>query len=184
MGRNCASCGDYLTNSNFSRNQIMKGSDSRCKDCVSESTTGSSYHAPYAAVVTYECHTCYRTFNSSNELEMHMQTHRAKTVSCPICGDTKFGSSANAVQHVESGYCRGCKGQDNARQQIYEFARRTGKLNQYMTETPMLTNGGAPYGAVPDKPYCCRECNKSFRQMSQLLQHQDNKHRNHNMLTY
>jgi DNA-directed RNA polymerase subunit RPC12/RpoP len=164
----------------------MKGpGNARCKDCVS----GISHadHARSYQTISYQCHKCYSTFASSNELEMHMQTHREKNVSCPVCGDTRFGSSANAVQHVESGFCRGCKGKDNARQQIYEFAARSGKLNRFITQTPMLTNGnnGATYGAVPEKPYGCPDCSKSFKQMSQLLQHQDNKHRNYsNMLTY
>ncbi len=156
---------------------MMKGpGNSRCKDCVSG----------YGGGVSYQCRECYRTFNSSNELEMHMQTHRPKNVACPVCGDMRFKSGANAVQHVESGYCRGCRGQGNARQQIYEFAAKTGKMNHYMTETPMLTYGnhGVTYGDVPDFPYHCPQCNKSFRQLSQLMQHQDNKHGNHNMLGY
>jgi DNA-directed RNA polymerase subunit RPC12/RpoP len=181
MGRYCAECDEYFTNSNYSRNQLLKGDGySRCKGCVA----GHSYS--YEQPVTYECHKCYRQFNSSNELNMHMQTHRAKTVSCPVCGDSRFKSGANAIQHVESGYCRGCRGADNARQQIYEFASRQNQMNRYMTSTPMLEYGdyGNSYGDVPDKPYCCPDCNKSFRQLSQLLQHQDNKHRNYNMLTY
>ena len=36
---------------------------------------------------------------------------------------------------------------------------------------------GYDHGGVPDKPYHCQECSKSFRQMSQLLQHQDQKHK-------
>ena len=56
-----------------------------------------------------------------NMLKMHMQVHEPRTVSCPVCGDQRFRSTTNAVQHVESGSCRGCKGKDNARQQIYKF---------------------------------------------------------------
>lgn len=175
MGRYCADCQEFLSYDDYSGNQLRKGDGvSRCKGCV---------HGVHG----YQCQECNRNFNSQNELNMHMQTHRARTVACPICRDTRFKSNANAVQHVESGFCRGCKGQDNARQQIYEFASRQGALRPYITSTPMLTNGdnGNSYGNVPDKPYCCPDCNKSFRQMSQLLQHQDNKHRNYNMrLTY
>lgn len=174
MGRECAACDDFLSSDSFSRTQWAKGYGySRCRDCVN-------------GVIVYQCHQCARSFNSSNQLNMHMQVHRQKNVSCPVCGDTRFGSSANAVQHVESGYCTGCTGQDNARQQIYEFSSGKGAMRNYMTETARLTYGdhGASYDAVPDYPYCCRPCNKQFRNMSQLLQHQDNKHSRNNMLTY
>ena len=189
MGRECAACYDFLSNSSFSRNQMMKGNGySRCKDCVygNGRETNVTNNMCFSAVTVFQCHQCARSFNSSNELNMHMQVHRQKNVSCPVCGDTRFGSSANAVQHVESGYCTGCTGQDNARQQIYEFSSGKGAMRNYMTETARLTYGdhGASYDAVPDYPYCCRPCNKQFRNMSQLLQHQDNKHSRNNMLTY
>lgn len=56
---------------------------------------------------------------------MHLQVHRPRNDACPICGDRRFRSGANAVQHVESGYCSGCYSTDgdNDRQQIYNFAR-------------------------------------------------------------
>mmetsp|Transcript_10131 Transcript_10131/g.14858 ORF Transcript_10131/g.14858 Transcript_10131/m.14858 type:complete len:176 (-) Transcript_10131:227-754(-) len=175
MGRECASCGDWLSNSNFSRNQKLKGPGySRCKDCV-------------LGIVSYQCHECHRTFDSSNELNMHMQIHRQRNVSCPVCKQTRFRSGANAMQHVESGYCKGCNGKDNARQQIFEFVSRNRDFsNRFMTQTPMLTNGNnrSSNGEVPDKPYHCPDCNKSFQQVSQLMQHQDNKHRNQHMLTF
>ena len=107
-----------------------------------------------------------------------MQVHRPRAVSCPICGEQRFKSGANAVQHVESGYCSGCQGKDRARKAIYDFAQSQKALRRYMTDAPRLTNGsGYDHGGVPDKPYHCQECSKSFRQMSQLLQHQDQKHK-------
>ncbi|KAL9184069.1 hypothetical protein ACHAXT_002155 [Thalassiosira profunda] len=176
MGRYCAECGDWCTNSDFSRNQRMKGEGySRCKDCV------SGYSQPPQP--SYECGECYRTFNNQNELNMHIQVHRPRNVACPVCGDKRFRSGANAVQHVESGYCRGCAGADNARQQIYQYAQSKRAMQPYMTGTPLLTNGGY-HDRVPDLPYQCRECAKSFRQLSQLMQHQDQKHNNLRMLQY
>mmetsp|Transcript_4834 Transcript_4834/g.7994 ORF Transcript_4834/g.7994 Transcript_4834/m.7994 type:complete len:91 (-) Transcript_4834:370-642(-) len=70
-----------------------------------------------------ECGTCGRTFASQNQLNMHMQVHRLRNVACPVCGDTRFRSGAkNAVQRIESGFCNGCRGTDNARTQIHRFA--------------------------------------------------------------
>jgi DNA-directed RNA polymerase subunit RPC12/RpoP len=180
MGRECASCDQWLSNSNFSRNQWLKGDGySRCKSCVGSQSYGQ------VTTVTYQCQECYRDFNSDNELQMHMQVHRPRNVACPVCGDRRFRSSANAVQHVESGYCTGCQGRDNARQQIYRFASNSGRMNQYLTETPLLTYGGNNYNNdVPDFPYKCPQCNVSFRQLSQLMQHQDNKHNNNRLMYY
>ena len=171
MGRECADCGCWKTNSNFSRNQWLKGDGySRCKSCVNPPT--------------YQCHECYRVFSDQNELNMHMQVHRPKNVACPICGEVRFKSAANAVQHVESGYCTGCRGsRDNARQQIHDFVYSKGAMRPYMTETPLLEyGGGSRSSAVPDFPYRCPQCDRSFRNLSQLMQHNDNKHNNRSNL--
>mmetsp|Transcript_38237 Transcript_38237/g.68935 ORF Transcript_38237/g.68935 Transcript_38237/m.68935 type:complete len:186 (-) Transcript_38237:83-640(-) len=183
MGRHCADCGDWCTNSNFSSNQWRKGEGcSRCKDCVS----GSQYSSgaaieEYQPPPSYRCVVCNRDFNSQNELNMHQQVHRPRNISCPICGDTRFRSPANAVQHVESGYCTGCKGSDNARQQIYQYTQAKRGMKKYLNLTPLLTNGGNNQG-VPDYPYHCPQCTKSFRNLSQLMQHEDQKHNNMRML--
>lgn len=179
MGRSCSECGNWCTNSSFSRNQWMKGDGySRCKDCVSGySQQGYSGFAVAATPITYQCGQCYKNFNSQNQLNMHMQVHRPRNVACPICGEQRFRTGANAVQHVEGGHCSGCRGQDNARRQIYEFARRQPSMQGFLNGTPLLTNGGYNDG-VPDFPYQCPQCAKSFRNASQLMQHQDQKHNN------
>mmetsp|Transcript_24658 Transcript_24658/g.53411 ORF Transcript_24658/g.53411 Transcript_24658/m.53411 type:complete len:196 (-) Transcript_24658:146-733(-) len=194
VGRSCSDCGDYLASSCFSSNQWRKGPGvSRCKGCVSGGSGGYGGYGGYGGGgggyegvhLSYQCHECFRNFNSQNELNMHMQVHRPRNVSCPICGETRFRSGANAVQHVESGYCSGCRGASNARDQIYRFASSQMSMNHYLTDPPMLTNGtGYGGGQTPAYPYCCPECSKSFRQLSQLLQHQDSKHNNTRMLTY
>jgi DNA-directed RNA polymerase subunit RPC12/RpoP len=154
----------------------MKGDGaSRCRDCVDG----------YVVESSYKCHVCGSNFNSQNEVNMHMQTHRPRTVACPVCGDARFRSGANAVQHVESGYCTGCLGKDNARQQIYNFASKQRGMTSYITARPQLTYGDwNPSNEVPEFPYHCPECVKSFRQLSQLLQHQDQKHGRTRMIAY
>ena len=76
-------------------------------------------------------------------LKMHIQVHEPRTVSCPVCGDQRFRSTTNAVQHVESGSCRGCKGKENARQQIFKFISNKQVRNvQLKCEyTPTITPG-------------------------------------------
>jgi hypothetical protein len=85
---------------------------------------------------------------------------------------------------VESGHCSRCPGRDNARQQIYNFASSKPTMNRYMSSAPQLTYGGGAYGSVPDYPYACPDCAKSFQQLSQLLQHQDAKHNITRLLGY
>ena len=201
MGRYCSDCGDYLDASEFSNNQWRRGDGySRCRDCVGRPCAdcgrlkksedyslnqwrkGEGYSRCDECVNTgCECQICGRYFNNRNNLNMHMQVHRPRNVACPVCGDCRFATGANAVQHVESGYCTGCRGQDNARQQIYDFASGQRKMNQYMT--PMLEYDGYGSNQVPDFPYQCQPCGKMFRHLSQLLQHQDQKHNNRMALT-
>jgi hypothetical protein len=113
-----------------------------------------------------------------------MQVHRPRDVSCPVCGKNSFRSSTNAVQHVESGYCSGCRGAGNARQQIFDFATKKSEMKRYLSDVPRLTYDGHYDNTVPDFPYHCPDCHKYFRQLSQLLQHQDNKHANSRLLQY
>lgn len=172
MGRECSQCHEWCSRHSFSQNQWRKGDGySRCSDCVN---------------TCYECPICYKTFSNSNQLKMHSQVHRPKNVACPVCGDVRFSSGANAVAHVESGFCRGCRGQSNARQQIYEYASQQSAMRPYISNVPRLTYGGDyDDDEVPDFPYQCRECSKSFRNLSQLMQHRDSKHTySNNMLMY
>lgn len=115
---------------------------------------------------------------------MHMQVHRPRNVACPVCHQQRFKSGANAVQHLESGYCSGCRGKDKARRQIYDFVKGQKAARHYVNGAPMLTNGDS-YSSVPDYPYQCPQCSKAFRQLSQLLQHEDQKHqRNVRLIGY
>ncbi|KAI2499137.1 zinc finger protein [Fragilaria crotonensis] len=178
MGRYCSQCGQF--ENDYSNNQWAKGEgQSRCRPCVDE---GQAQRYSRVATPYFGCATCGREFGSQNEVNMHMQVHRPKEVACPICGDRRFGSGANAVQHVESGSCTGCRGQANARDQIYKYASAKGQMQQFIS-TPMLEYQGYTNTGTPEFPYHCQPCNKKFRQMSQLLQHQDQKHNNLMALT-
>ncbi|GAX28977.1 hypothetical protein FisN_1Hh025 [Fistulifera solaris] len=160
--RRCAECGYNKTSDEYSDNQWWKGEGvSRCRECVN---------------TPYSCHECGRTFQNRNNLEMHMQVHRPRNVACPICGDRRFKSGANAVQHVENGGCSQCGGGEYAREQIWKFASKKRAMHRYMTEVPMLTYNGECYDEIPDYPYQCPDCYVQYRNLSQLLQHQDQKH--------
>mmetsp|Transcript_5799 Transcript_5799/g.10134 ORF Transcript_5799/g.10134 Transcript_5799/m.10134 type:complete len:174 (+) Transcript_5799:140-661(+) len=161
MLRICAECTNLLDSCEFSSNQWKKGAgSSRCWDCVSR---------------TVQCSICSRSFTSQNNLRQHMKTHVARSIPCPVCGDKKkFRNAANAVAHVESGYCSGCKGQQNARQQIYNYAR----INAPQLTTNLIEGAQGGYGRVPQKPYRCQFCARNFAHLSALLNHERDAHRN------
>lgn len=161
MERKCSQCRRWKCGDDYSNNQWRKGDGcSRCRRCVDG----------------YFCRVCRRQFDHPNELEMHMQTHRPRSIACPLCGEERFRSGANAVQHVESGYCSGCRGSANARRQIYRFASSQNGMQPYVNNAPRLTYGDYDDDDVPEHPYSCPDCLRDFKHLSQLLQHQDNKH--------
>ena len=167
MSRVCPSCQYELDRSDFSNNQWRKGNgNSVCRDCIE----GNS--AP-----DYQCDICDRVFNCANDLRMHSQVHRPRNVTCPLCGDERFRSGANVASHVESGYCRGCFGKENARRTIYKFVSTRPEAQQFLVDAPRIENGRNNYQSDPPQyPYRCSECNMNYRNISQLMQHQDNKH--------
>lgn len=160
MGRYCAACGDWEGRAQYSLNQWQKGDGlSRCKHCVSFGRNKSC-----------SCPTCGRTFygnSCDNQLKMHQQTHAPRMVACPICGEVRFRSATNAVQHVESGSCSGCLGKDNARRQIYDFTSRSAPSML----APMLEWHSADRSGVPERPYMCTHCHRTFRAMGDMMQH-------------
>lgn len=119
------------------------------------------------------CDICGRDFRSANGLFQHSKTHVPKNVSCPICGDKKFRNAANAVAHVESGYCSGCRGKDFARTKIHQFMTQ----NAPIFLAPMIENGPGSAG-VPDRPYRCTCCSKTFTSLSAQMNHEGDVHGN------
>eukprot|EP00040_Diaphanoeca_grandis_P025545 m.141638 g.141638 ORF g.141638 m.141638 type:complete len:212 (+) comp30201_c1_seq1:271-906(+) len=95
---------------------------------------------------------------------------RGHTLSCPVCHDTRFRTMSSAVMHVESGSCSGCLGRDNARQAIYGLAQT--RASHAVSGTAMLEyHGGYASSSVPDNPYECAVCNRTFAQFSSWMQH-------------
>ncbi|KAL7576683.1 hypothetical protein ACA910_005610 [Epithemia clementina (nom. ined.)] len=89
----------------------------------------------------------------------------------------------------KAGYCRGCRGKDTARQEIYNYASSKKEMKRYLTlnNVPMIEDGGHSYRnekTMPDKPYYCLECQKNFRNLSQFLVHKNQKHGNRRMITF
>jgi len=111
-------------------------------------------------------------------------------VTCPVCGEERFKSGACVAQHVESGTCPNCPGKENARKAIFGFIRKNSAASNALLDRNLLMledeidldGGGSGWtGAVPDKPYECRQCSKYFKDVSSLMQHQRAKHGGQNM---
>jgi DNA-directed RNA polymerase subunit RPC12/RpoP len=150
----CDECGRFTNK--FTKNQLSRGY-SRCMDC-----TGS---------YPYNCPTCSREFSSENALRQHSVVHKPRDVSCPVCGDQKFRNPRDAVAHVESGYCSGCRGQDRALRHIYEFTQQ--RAPQFLSNRLMIGNGDQD---VPTNAYACNSCGRAFKKLSSLMQHQSSAH--------
>lgn len=187
MGRACADCQHWREDYEFSTNQWRKGSGgSRCSDCVAQTQQPvtcevccrslPSDNALQQHMQTHSdvwCGQCDRVFCNANARQQHAQVHQPRNVACPLCHETRFRSSTNAVQHIEGGACTACRGQDNARAAIYGFVRQN--AGHLLTSTPMLEYHRDAH-EVPDLPYQCQQCDRSFRQMSAMMQHQAARH--------
>lgn len=119
------------------------------------------------------CKICAHRFRLPHDLFQHMKTHAPTNVSCPVCGVQRFRNAANAVAHVESGYCTGCLGADNARTQIHKYV----SVRAPTLCVPMIENGDSGQG-VPDRPYRCTYCSKSFKHLSAQMNHEGDVHKN------
>jgi len=132
-------------------------------------------------MVARVCPQCDKVFNHrsgnqrfiDNMLKQHMQVHKPRNVSCPVCDETRFRSSINAVQHVESGSCSKCSGKENAREKIYKFIATHQASRGLLAERPALTWYGECISEVPERPYVCRSYDRTFVHLSGLMQHQE-----------
>lgn len=137
---------------------LLTNTDLRSKTSTIPSSSVTQQH---------KCTKCPAAFSGSNALKMHMQTHLLSIVKCPRCS-SKFRSSANVLQHIESGYCRGTRGKEVARKVIYRQAETQFCLN--------YADGYDKHSDVPDFPYKCPSCDRFFQGGGQCLQHQEHKH--------
>ena len=182
----CARCDTYCERYEYSANQWRKGpGNAVCKGCVEylqrdvqcpkcdrwlDSENSLKMHME---IHLHRCETCNRAFDHPNHLMQHRKVHRPKNVRCPVWGVERFASGANAMAHLESGYCPGCSGVENARSQIYDFVSQ----NAAGLLDPMVGNGDEDSG-VPDRPYRCTYCSKTFTMLSALMNHEGDVHGN------
>lgn len=128
-----------------------------------------------AAEPWHTCGVCSRSFPDANTLASHRKSHLPKNTKCPLCGDTRFRNMVGAVAHVEGGSCTACLGQDNARRQIYQFAQQHSGMLMLGDRTPILQLDAWGNTVVPDNPYACQTCNKTFKNLSSQMDHQNAK---------
>ncbi len=162
MPHTCIYCDQ--TSNRFNAGQYREGG--QCKDCEKNEP---------------RCVICARVFigpnwsTSLNQLKMHQQTHLPKTVSCPVCHSDKklFRTAADAVLHLESGSCEGCRGKDSAKRLIYNIAEQ--KAPHLVKTQLMIGNGCQGNGS---RSFICKHCQKTYQNLSSLMQHENAKHPN------
>ena len=99
------------------------------------------------------------------------------------------------MQHVEAGACPNCPGREAARNGVYNFVARnqvrsltTGQgpiwsvfiptkdyqeTRHMLSSQPQLeyTGSGASYD-IPERPYKCNLCERNFKDLGGMMQHQ------------
>ena len=154
---------------------------------------------------TSTCNVCFKVFASQTGMNCHMKAKHMdskhmnskhvlepripgmkRDVACPLCRVKKFKSSCGAVSHVESGSCTSCQGKDKARQTVFDFVCAKKGARGLLAKPLQLQFAGSPAGGargpVPDSPYRCAECGKTFEKVSGMMQHQKAKHGNSSTL--
>lgn len=94
-----------------------------------------------------------------------MKIQRPKVVSCPVCGETRFGSGADAVAHVENGFCPGCRGATNAARQIKRYTLQ--HAPPFVRDRYLVEDGSVG----PGDGYVCNFCGRAFAKLSSLMNH-------------
>lgn len=79
------------------------------------------------------------------------------------------------MQHIESGGCSACQGQQRARREVYNFVHSHGETQGYLNR--MLTDGRAGPADPHTYLYECPRCGQTFNQMHSLMVHMDAKHK-------
>jgi len=163
-----------------------------CHVCGRVFNRGSSWkdneHARMQHMKTHDisaaCPICNRVFSKGrtraenvNSMEQHKMVHVERSVSCPVCGETRFRTSDGAVQHVESGACSGCRGQERARRNVYQFLNQQEMGRSLLNKQTALEYHGEGGQEQAQQPwYSCPSCGRKFEQAGSLMQHARNKH--------
>lgn len=190
-------CGRWGEREHFTKTQWAKGERrGRCEDCTERASPYVKYDCTQCSrsfdtqnnlnmhMITHrpkhQCYECGRAFDSANELRQHGQVHLERNVACPLCGEVRFRSVTNAVAHVESGSCQACQGADNARRNIYDYMSSNATGRRFLSDTLAIDNGSGR-APPPDRPYQCNldDCGRSgrtFVNLSALMAHQADKH--------
>ena len=161
MPRRCGQCGQVCGRTEFSSSQWRKGEGlSRCEECV-------------AGLNPVRCDECGKSFRDANALQQHKRTHQPRNFACPGC-NRMYRDLTGTALHFESGQCSACRGPDNARRAAYELVAQQSGGRNFLANPLMITDGGETAGGfTADGPnYRCPSCQRTFRFVSALMQHQ------------
>ena len=129
------------------------------------------------------CGTCGRFCCNQHALDQHqphcLAKQQPRTLPCPGCGQL-YRQIADAAQHFESGYCRGCPGLANARQVAHSYVRSQNGGANFLTNGGQQqligyhdnNNNGSNWQPPPTANYTCPGCRREFNALGSLMQHQ------------
>lgn len=128
-----------------------------------------------STVHAHHCETCSRDFRHENDLAQHRQVHLPRNVKCPGCSRF-YKRPADVAVHVETGYCNGCPGKENARRFAYDLVRTRGGQDSLINPVS-ITDGGGSSGGYQENGmnYQCSTCGKQFKALGSLMQHQSSR---------
>ncbi|CAD7946225.1 unnamed protein product [Amoebophrya sp. A120] len=134
------------------------------------------------AVFCTVCHTIFQTRannsrNNENMRQQHMQTHLSRTVTCPLCRQSRFRSAAGVASHVEGGFCSCVPGRTNGEAAVYQFVkqRMPNYINRAICDANDVTDWVNP-NYVPANAFQCKHCYRTFNKFTSLTQHIEAKH--------
>ncbi|KAK4212950.1 hypothetical protein QBC37DRAFT_441074 [Rhypophila decipiens] len=157
-----------------SRNHWSEGKSHECAVCPSR-FFGKVDCTKHEISDHWHCSDCDRTFQSKNNINMHMNSrvHRGRDMKCPFC-KKPYTTATGMVHHLEAGSCPVAK--NLSRDQVYRFVRQkdpTGIISK-----KLIGWTGEPSYEVTSKSwdgdcYRCVLCQRGFGSVRSLQAHLD-----------
>ncbi|CAN8095931.1 unnamed protein product [Discula destructiva] len=144
-----------------------------CNLCYSTFPTAAeqAHHEKYSH---YYCEDCDRTFQSLNNLEMHLKSriHLGTNIVCPFCA-AQYTTASGLTHHLERGSCPNAPQMD--RDTLYKFVRSKDSAGT-ISKKLLGWNGTSDTYEATDRAwngrcYECYFCHQGFSALQSLNQH-------------
>ncbi|XP_055991535.1 zinc finger protein 473 [Sorex fumeus] len=181
----CQDCGErFVCHSTLVCHQLSHSGDRQGLDESREALTrnpGSRRNLSLAEKC-FKCKTCEQSFSSRKQLAQHERTHpRVKPFKCHQC-ERAFGQSSQLIRHqrIHSGQ-KPYRCEDCGKTYIYSTSLVKHRSSHTNKSTPPEVGEAFEQSAglseqwsvqIPEKPFQCTKCDRTFTYRSCFLQHQ------------